>query len=569
MSRLLVLSGGIAVGAVVGWTAALVTHNVAPSSASEPTPRPAPTALKGQDAAVPSPSGSSHSDTVRLPPEVDSAIAHHALAQPVDIAVLERLLEESNSLPETERQRTQFALYLRYAALHPQAAVDRLLGAERANHMLLSAAFAAWATHDADAALRRADSLDLVQREWASMAVWEVSNVHDDPQRAWQETLASQSGLRRLDALRYVVLNWTETAPAEALAAIDALPVSSEKKHLQFMALYGWAREDAEAALRWAQERPEEEHQVPVLLSFMAEDAPLKAIELAMATDAKHRQGAVKQVIDSWAETDPQAAFEWILSNRSSLADVALAAKPLEHLAGTAPRQALALAERLDNTPRRLAISAILEQWAAHDAPAAAAWLDSSSAELDGNRIAKIAEAYAQQRGEEAFDWVLAQPFEHQRNALERVTRELAKGSVQRTLQLVRRIDEPALRRSAMESVVSAWAREDPRATRRWIATNAADGQRPALFAQLYMEWARLDQAEAATNARRHGNRIERDAALRAMTTAVARTNPDLAEELYAEIESRRQRQSAARYLAFWWRETDPERAERYRDKRD
>ena len=569
MSRWFVLSGGIAVGAVVGWTAALVTHNVVPSSASEPPLRPAPAALKGEDAAAPSPSGSSPSDTARLPTEVDSVVVRHGLAQPVDIAVLERLLEESNSLPETERQRTQFALYLRYAALHPQAAVDRLLGAERPNHMLLSAAFAAWATQDADAALRRADSLEVMQREWASMAVWAVSNVHDDPQRAWQETLANRSGLQRLDALRHVVLIWTETAPAEALAAIDALPASSEKKHLQSMALYGWAREDAEAALRWAQERPEEEYQVPLLLHFMAEDAPLKAIELAMATDAKHRPGAVKQVIDSWAESDPQAAFDWILSNQSSLADVALAAKPLQHLAETAPRQALALAERLDNTPRRLAISAILEQWAAHDAPAAAAWLDSSSAELDDNRVAKIAEAYAQQRGEEAFDWVLAQPFEHQRNALERVTRELAKGSVQRTLQLVRRIDEPALRRSALESVVSAWAREDPRAARRWIATNAEDGQRPALFAQLYLEWARLDQAEATTNARQHGNRFERDAALRAMTTAVARTNPDLAEELYDEIESPRQRQSAARYLAFWWRETDPERAKRYRDKRD
>lgn len=567
MSKWLVLGGGIAVGAVVGWAAALVTHNVAPSAASEPTLRPVPAALKGEDAAVPSPSGSS--DTVRLPPEVDSAIAHRALSQPVDAATLERLLEESNSLPKTERQRTQFALYLRYAALHPQAAVDHLLGAERANHMLLSAAFAAWATLDADAALRRADSLDVVQREWASMAVWAVSNAHDDPQRAWQETLANLSGLRRLDALRDIAFHWAETAPAEALAAINALPESLDKKQLQFIALHGWAQEDAEAALRWAQEQPEKDYKVPTLLHFMAEDAPLKAIELAMATDAKHRPGAVKQVIDSWAESDPQAAFEWILSNQSSLADVALAAKPLQHIAGTAPKQALALAERLDNTPRRLAISAILEQWAAHDAPAAAAWLDSSSAELDGNRVAKIAEAYAQQRGEEAFDWVLAQSSEHQRDAITKVMRELAKGAVQRTLQLVQRIDEPALRRSALESVVYAWAREDPRATRRWIATNAEDGQRPALFAQLYMEWAHLDQAEAATNARRHGNRIERDAALRAMTTAVARTNPDLAEELYDEIESPRQRQSAARYLAFWWRETDPKRAERYRDTRD
>ena len=563
MSKWLVLAVGIAIGVVAGWTAALATSNAGADAVSVAGRESTPAVSK--TAASASPAQATSVDIQRLANGLDEPLPAPS-AGAADVAALERLLDESNGLPAEERQRIQFTAYLRYAALDPQAAVDRLLDVD-ANDLLLSVAFAAWAMQDADAALRRAESLNLVQREWASMAVWSVSGAHDDPQRAWQETLASKSGRARSEALRHIAHQWADAAPVDALAAINALPESHDKTAMRLTVLFEWVDEDPDAAYQWARQQPVLDL-VPTLLMLMADDAPLKAIELAMATDAKDRQMAVTQVIGAWAEDDPRAAFEWILSNQSSLQDVALAAKPLGRIAETAPRQALALAERLDKTGRRLAMSTILEQWAASDAPAAAAWLDSSRGESDGKRVATIAAAYAQQRGEEAFDWVLAQAPEHQGDAMAQVTRELAKGSAQRTLDLVRRIDDPQLYAAAVGSIVSAWASEDPRAARRWIAANADDGERNALYARLYTNWALVDQAEAAANARRHGNRSERDAALAATATSVARQNPDLAERLYAEIQGDKQRRQAARYLAFWWRETDPERAERYRNER-
>ena len=556
----LVLAVGIAIGVVAGWTAALATSNAGADAVSVAGRESAPAVSKTAASASPATSA----DIQRLANGLDESLPAPS-AGAADVAALERLLDESNSLPAAERQRIQFAAYLRYATLDPRAAVDRLLDVD-ANDLLLSVAFAAWAMQDADAALRRAESLNLVQREWASMAVWSVSGAHDDPQQAWQETLASKSGRARSEALQYIAHQWADAAPVDALAAINALPESQDKTVMRLTVLFEWADEDPDAAYQWAKQQPELDL-VPTLLMLMADDSPLKAIELAM-TDAKDRDMAVTQVIGAWAEDDPRAAFEWILSNQSSLQDVALAAKPLRRIAETAPRQALALAERLDKTGRRLATSTILEQWAANDAPAAAAWLDSSKGESDGKRVATIAAAYAQQRGEEAFDWVLAQAPEHRGDAMEKVTRELAKGSAQRTLDLVRRIDDPQLYAAAVGSVVSAWASEDPRAARRWIAANANDGERNALYARLYTSWALVDQADAAANALRHGNRSERDAALAATATSVARQNPDLAERLYAEIQGDKQRRQAARYLAFWWRETDPERAERYRNER-
>lgn len=563
MFKWLVLAVGIAIGVVAGWTAALATRDAGADAVSVADRESTPAVSK--TAASTSPAQATSVDIQRLANDLDEPLpAPNGGA--ADVAALERLLDESNSLPAAERQRIQFTAYLRYAALDPQAAVDRLLDVD-ANDLLLSVAFAAWAMQDADAALRRAESLNLVQREWASMAVWSVSGAHDDPQRAWQETLASKSGRARSEALRHIAHQWADAAPVDALAAINALPESHDKTAMRLTVLFEWVDEDPDAAYQWAKQQPVLDL-VPTLLMLMADDAPLKAIELAMATDAKDRQMAVTQVIGAWAEDDPRAAFEWILSNQSSLQDVSLAAKPLGRIAETAPRQALALAERLDKTGRRLAMSTILEQWAANDAPAAAAWLDSSRGESDGKRVATIAAAYAQQRGEEAFDWVLAQAPEHRGDAMAQVTRELAKGSAQRTLDLVRRIDDPQLYAAAVGSIVSAWASEDPRAARRWIAANADDGERNALYARLYTGWALVDQAEAAANARRHGNRSERDAALAATATSVARQNPDLAERLYAEIQGDKQRRQAARYLAFWWRETDPERAERYRNER-
>ena len=563
MFKWLVLAVGIAIGVVAGWTAALATSNAGADAVSVADRESTPAVSK--TAASTSPAQATSVDIQRLANDLDEPLpAPNGGA--ADVAALERLLDESNSLPPAERQRIQFTAYLRYAALDPPAAVDRLLAAGDANDVLLAVAFAAWAMQDADAAQRRVESLDLMQRDWASAAVWSVSSAHEDPRRAWQQALASKPGRARSEALQFIAHQWADAAPVDALAAINALPESQDKTVMRLTVLFEWADEDPDAAYQWAKQQPVLDL-VPTLLMLMADDSPLKAIELAM-TDAKDRDMAVTQVIGAWAENDPRAAFEWILSNQSSLQDVALAAKPLRRIAETAPRQALALAERLDKTGRRLATSAILEQWAANDAPAAAAWLDSSRGESDGKRVATIAAAYAQQRGEEAFDWVLAQAPEHRGDAMAKVTRELAKGSAQRTLDLVRRIDDPQLYAAAVGSIVSAWASEDPRAARRWIAANADDGERNALYARLYTGWALVDQAEAAANARRHGNRSERDAALAATATAVARQNPDLAERLYAEIQGDKQRRQAARYLAFWWRETDPERAERYRNER-
>ena len=563
MFKWLVLAVGIAIGVVAGWTAALATSNAGADAVSVAGRESAPAVSKTAASASPA---QATSDIQRLPAGHDSTLLLAPSAGAADVAALERLLDESNSLPAEERQRIQFAAYLRYAALDPPAAVDRLLAAGDANDVLLAVAFAAWAMQDADAAQRRVESLNLMQREWASAAVWSVSSAHEDPRRAWQQALASKPGRARSEALQFIAHQWADAAPVDALAAINALPESQDKTVMRLTVLFEWADEDPDAAYQWAKQQPVLDL-VPTLLMLMAEDSPLKAIELAM-TDAKDRDMAVTQVIGAWAEDDPRAAFEWILSNQSSLQDVALAAKPLRRIAETAPRQALALAERLDKTGQRLATSTILEQWAANDAPAAAAWLDSSRGESDGKRVATIAAAYAQQRGEEAFDWVLAQAPEHRGDAMAKVTRELAKGSAQRTLDLVRRIDDPQLYAAAVRSIVSAWASEDPRAARRWIAANADDGERNALYARLYTGWALVDQAEAAANARRHGNRSERDAALAATATSVARQNPDLAERLYAEIQGDKQRRQAARYLAFWWRETDPERAERYRNER-
>ena len=563
MFKWLVLAVGIAIGVVAGWTAALATSNAGADAVSVADRESTPAVSK--TAASTSPAQATSVDIQRLANDLDEPLpAPNGGA--ADVAALERLLDESNSLPPAERQRIQFTAYLRYAALDPPAAVDRLLAAGDANDVLLAVAFAAWAMQDADAAQRRVESLDLMQRDWASAAVWSVSSAHEDPRRAWQQALASKPGRARSEALQFIAHQWADAAPVDALAAINALPESQDKTVMRLTVLFEWADEDPDAAYQWAKQQPVLDL-VPTLLMLMADDSPLKAIELAM-TDAKDRDMAVTQVIGAWAENDPRAAFEWILSNQSSLQDVALAAKPLRRIAETAPRQALALAERLDKTARRLATSAILEQWAASDAPAAAAWLDSSRGESDGKHVATIAAAYAQQRGEEAFDWVLAQAPEHRGDAMAKVTRELAKGSAQRTLDLVRRIDDPQLYAAAVGSIVSAWASEDPRAARRWIAANADDGERNALYARLYTGWALVDQAEAAANALRHGNRSERDAALAATATSVARQNPDLAERLYAEIQGDKQRRQAARYLAFWWRETDPERAERYRNER-
>ena len=576
MSKWVLAAGivvGVLIGVVVGWTAAWVAKDAADAAAEVAVHEPAP-APKASISASPSQFAASSPAPLttirRLPTDLDKAVALYALVRSADVGALERLLDESATLPAADRLQMQAVIYSRYTELDPQAAVDRFLGPGVGDSLLLSLTFAAWAQHDFKAALHHAESLNVTQRQLALVAVWSAGDAFDEPQQAWQETLASKSGKIRSETLQLIAQMWAESAPLEALAAIDALPQHLDKDTLRMMAVFQWKEWDPGAALQWVQERPppERDQLASVLVLLMADDSPQQAMEAALNMPAEQREHVVEMVVHRWAKDDPHAAFEWILSNQSSLGDVTLDAKPLQRIAETAPRQALALAERLDDTRRRLAISAILEQWAAADAPAAAAWLDSSPDELDRARVATIARAYVQQHGEEALDWVSAQSAQHQGRAMAQVIGELAKRSAQRALNLAERIRDPNMRGEAIGRAVYAWAAEDPPAALRWVVANSdEDSRRVALISQLFGQWARVDQDDAATQALRQVNRSERDAALAAVAFAAIRKNPDLAERLYDEVQDADLRRQVASRLARWWRETDPQRIERLRNK--
>ena len=567
-----------------------------------------------------------------MPSDFEQTAALYAMLRAADEATLQRLLEEAEDLrPRRERVAAKSIIYARYAELDPLAAVERVLAQERDKHEMLDRVFTAWGKHDLEAAVAHAQTIQGPLRQAAASAALAVGEHLDparrqalaatfslqdtfalmdtmaqldgDPAVAWRNALATESAQTRSQQLFQIGTAWVEQDPAAALAAAMELPPGGMVGGVLPYLIERWAAQNSDEALAWVLAQPESRGQAEMLGALagaIAQHAPQEALALAETLDGAARRQVAEAALQAWAQTDaqaamnaleefddlrlandakfsilaqwsaadPRAAFEWALTQKTSMDNMHLAAMPLQQLAMSDPAEALRLAEELDGMRKQAALAGIVSTWADSDPHAAAAWLESASGDMS-QAVSAVAYAFAQRSPSEAFEWVSTLPKESQQMALHSLVSATASQSPEQAVSLIGTIRDAELRDEATMTLVMGWSQSAPREAAQWVARRAAAEQRPALYHQVFHSWGFHDRDGAQAELRKLRRQDERDWAALGLVTSAAFDDADFAERVYDRIRGEEQKRAAAQALYHGLLQVDRDRAERFRKEAD
>jgi hypothetical protein len=278
------------------------------------------------------------------------------------------------------------------------------------------------------------------------------------------------------------------------------------------------------------------------------------------------RTQARQIIAQRWAQTDPSAAFAWILQQPSSQARSQMLQGVIRTFAKQDLDSARALADTLTGNERSTAMLAIAAPWAAQDPQAAAAWvvsLDSLQERMQALQSIGVQLAHS---APSALKQLLeALPASDATNLVPTITGLLASVDPEAAAPLVARIDDAQQYGSAASNLVRQWARQDPAAARRWIEAQPSD-RRGQLYKGLTMGWSQHDSDGALRFARSLTDPASRDNAL-VGTINASQLDADRLEQLHEELTTPAAQQQVAGFLYYALQGSDPTRAEQYRDQ--
>jgi hypothetical protein len=271
------------------------------------------------------------------------------------------------------------------------------------------------------------------------------------------------------------------------------------------------------------------------------------------------------RVLQEWSRHNPEEAVNWVISQPPSQHRSGLMGIALHALAQSDVQSALEFASTLSGQERFDAIVNVLPVWTSYDPRAAAAWIDGmTEPRLRQTALMTVASAYAQQQPEEALQWLISLSPRDASMASGFVFSTLAQADPKRASELVATLPEGSGRFDATSQIVAIWAQNEPSAAAQWVESIANDEQRRQLTATLLQQWASHDQAAAMAYLDRIPTRAERDAAAVAIIGSLYH-DPRFAEELFGTLRDPGHRRLAAQRLYFMFSEIDPQRAEQYR----
>ena len=357
-------------------------------------------------------------------------------------ADVEDLLDQTFNLPSSlHRHDVARVLYVRFASIDPEAALQHLLGSNHQQQSSLTAVFRVWAHTDLDEAVRRATTLDsswkdAVVRTFFDMDMpdWQRQDIAEQldadttlgqvlareelasgtPEQAWANALAHAPGPQRQRQLHIAAQAWAMKDPQGALRAASEIG-GDNSLHLRSTVLTEWLKADRAGVLRW----------------------------LSLQEQSQNTQILAYTVVGAIAQKDIYAALD-----------------ALEHVPGWA---------------RENAQQAIASRWVALDAAAAIAWIGSLPLAEQRALSFSVAHEYANRDPREALNWAMGADPKIRQQLLNSVFISLDDAAL--ADQLFRSIDDPELRADLAHALFLSHGRGDPIAALQWATTFKGDVQ--------------------------------------------------------------------------------------------
>ena len=276
-----------------------------------------------------------------------------------------------------------------WIASHPDDAVRWLTGdgARFLNPTAASApvvrAIAQWSSFDPAGAAKFAAGLAM-DRGPVSRALFLASRAWGqlDPTAAlaWVDTLP-MSDPKHGQALSGVWEGWTERDPTGAGTALrQQLDAAANRPPVELAGTIGrqWAQTDPAGAAQWAQNLPGGARRAAlaqVARAWTQADTPGAARWAATLPASETRAAIWQEIVDGWADNDPDAAGTWLGGLPLGRDHDAAVAAYLPKVEPTAPERALAWAATVSNPEVRAdQVQRVLGAWEQRDPGAARNW---------------------------------------------------------------------------------------------------------------------------------------------------------------------------------------------------
>lgn len=423
---------------------------------------------------------------------------------------IEALLGAVVAMPgRPQRDDVVRVLYIRFASLQPAAAVAHALR----NHdkpQVLEAVFRAWAHVDLEAAVARASSLSTVMKQDAARAILDL-----DLTSAERTAIAEQLAVRP----NFVEIEQVAPPPAaepydRALARIAAIDDATARYREIASVTAAWAAEDAAGALA-------------AILDWSG-DKDLKNLWLS-------------QVMEAWADADPRAAVDWLLTREpegvASLLGPAFGALAKVDLA-EAEALVAALPEGTARLEAQLSVFAVmLDEDNLDRAFAAFRELDPRGQQ----RLAmSLGKRLAQEDPESAFAWAMELDEPVRSNTLPFLLGSIHRADAGVAKRLVEGIDDTATRiHTAAGLFHQGLQGAEPSETLRWLTTLGTEAETEPLVARVFVVWSATDEPAATAAVMEYPPGAVRDRLLLAMVSYRMRIfDMDAAERLLDAIDS-------------------------------
>ena len=310
--------------------------------------------------------------------------------------------------------------------------------------------------------------------------------AENDPKGSWERS--QQMGFPEMFMARAgAVSGWAASNP-EALAQeysndpneFGMGPGGRGKGDTAAMIAGEWAKQNPEAALKWAQTLDDGEAADAIggIFNELSQKDPQEALRMAATLDDNARGDAYESIAASWAISDYAAADQWINSLGEGQSKARYAA--IESLANASPSQAARETAKLPASGERDELVAeVSREWARQDAPSAFEWLTESGSEgAVEEGIGRVAGALAQEDPERVLDYIDSQDAGEVRdNAVQGYVYGNRDAPPAETIRLAETISGEDDRQRAVTRVAYEWAREDPEATLQYLETTDAIGE--------------------------------------------------------------------------------------------
>ncbi|MFA7344645.1 MAG: hypothetical protein WC003_10095 [Terrimicrobiaceae bacterium] len=440
--------------------------------------------------------------------------------------------------PVPPNQISGFYLVLStYAEKDPQAAWNLALATKGPQRQsALSAIISAIASKDSALALAMADGIGDAQlkRQLRSTAIMNIAQK--DPQKALGLALGGKGGDEGDYSVSMIFHNWARRDVEGAKAAIGRLSgrQADQARQALFSAL---AQQDPKSAWAYALTMPPagetyQDARVQVIQQWAQTD-PQAAMKAALSiSDSMLKGPAMNSAINSWARSDFNAALKYVVS----LEDSTMRADLLQNLSGSSQGNRKEILNAvLDHMPPgdnfRNAVSNLFSQWARENPREAAAAISQLPAgSVFSGAASNIASQWVRSAAnkQEIFDWVRTLPEGDARNnSLNSVFGEWSRSDPQAALRALGSL-APAEKNAAARALASGWSRKSPEAALQWAATMTDANERRSIVQTAVSQWASM----APDSAARYVERLpeaERSAPMQAVVNSWASKDTEAA----------------------------------------